>query len=132
MWVSLAPRLARTPFLWSGGRGVGGLMRDHLIAKHGRMSGIGGWLPRGKVRPYFSPKRGDTTVVSGFLGSRVLHSQMWLMAGWHPRHAPGGLERLASHQARLLRAHCLSAAWSSAGNAQAQVQDPAIKRLRCA
>lgn len=34
MWVSLPLRLARTPFLWRGGGGGDGLMRDPLVAMH--------------------------------------------------------------------------------------------------
>lgn len=77
MWVSLPLRLARIPFLWSGGGGGDGLMRDPLVAM--RKLDVGS--PEARRGPVFNPKRGDTTMVSGFLGSRVLHLQTWLMAG---------------------------------------------------
>ena len=52
MWVSLALRLARTPFLWSGH----GLMRDLLIVTRGGMSGVGCWSPEARQGPVFNPK----------------------------------------------------------------------------
>lgn len=59
MWVSLPLRLARIPFLWSGGGGGDGLMRDPLVAMHEwrwmlvpqRQGEVLFLIPRGVIQP---------------------------------------------------------------------------------